>query len=71
MHQAFLLKGSMRILGVCYGHQALALFFKSVVVRRKIKGGIEKVNINKEAVERFDFLFELKDYESMLLNQHH
>lgn len=37
---------NLKVLGICYGFQALCLFYGSKVVRKIRKGGIEKVKLN-------------------------
>lgn len=36
----------LRILGVCFGHQAIAQFYGSKIEKTGRKGGIEKIQLN-------------------------
>lgn len=46
----------LKILGTCYGHQIIALSYGATVVTKPLKGGIEKIQIDKEVKSKFQFL---------------
>lgn len=71
LDQALSLNKQLRVLGVCYGHQAVAYHYKVAVEQKPQTGGIERVVMSPHLKNRFDFLPEVLWEEPLIISEHH
>ena len=62
---------SLKVLGICYGHQLVAKMFGGVIEKRPRFGGIENIIYEKEIIEKFKFLYPLIGRKLNLVCEHH
>jgi GMP synthase-like glutamine amidotransferase len=51
----------LKLLGICFGHQAIAHYFGGKVIKKQIKSGIEIVSFRKEQLDKFSHFQLLKE----------
>ena len=65
------LSSSLKIVGICYGHQLVGLAYNAKVEKRPRFGGMESIIFNKEVLEEYLFLLPLRGRKLNLLVEHH
>ena len=51
LFQAYKLKATLKILGICFGHQLIGQFHQAKVEKFDRAGGIEEINFNQEIIK--------------------
>lgn len=69
--RAMELNPHLRVIGICFGFQALAQFFGGKVEYKGRKGGIEKIDFNKVLFDKYGFMRELPSEQPWLVSQYH